>query len=598
MQTPLVNDDEAAPAIAAGEALAGRRASGPLRTLVATLAMGLAFVAVGAQLVRLAIRGQGGMSVSINETVAQSFARPDIVDRNGRLLATDVEAYSLFADPQRVIDRDEVIEKLSTVFTDLDRSALRKDLSDRNRRFVWLRRGLSPRVAQQVHNLGLPGLDFRRELRRAYPAGNIAGHTIGYVNIDNKGVAGIERYVDEVVGVDAVHTATIADRPPVRLSIDVGVQHAVEAELADAIKRYKAKGAAALVMDVNTGEMLASASLPTVDPARPSTSLDAAFADKISSGTFELGSVFKTLTMAMALDQQLVTPDTVIDVGRELKTGRFTIKDVHSSGRPLSVAEIFLRSSNVGSAKLALQAGPRRQQEFLQHMSLLEGMKTEAGSVSPPQVPKRWGEVETVTVSYGHGIAMAPLQFAGAVATLINGGRKVVPTFVKRNAGADDAQAAPPQQLISPATSAAMRMLMRGNVSGPVGTGKRANVPGYDVGGKTGTAELPGPGGYREKAVISSFIGAFPMEAPQYVVFVLLFEPKGTPETGGEILASRNAAPTMARVVSRIGPLLGILPRQSASGGAPALPDKRNAAAAPASRLAFDAAKVTKYETR
>ncbi|MBI1649480.1 penicillin-binding protein 2 [Hyphomicrobium sulfonivorans] len=579
--------------------MTGRRASGPLRTLIATLAMGLAFVAVGAQLVRLAIRGQGGMSVSINETVAQSFARPDIVDRNGRLLATDVEAYSLFADPQRVIDRDEVIEKLGAVFTDIDRTALRRDLSDRNRRFVWLRRGLSPRVAQQVHNLGLPGLDFRRELRRAYPAGNIAGHTIGYVNIDNKGVAGIERYVDEVVGVDAVHTATIADRPPVRLSIDVGVQHAVEAELADAIERYKAKGAAALVMDVNTGELLASASLPTVDPARPGTSLDTAFADKISSGTFELGSVFKTLTVAMALDQQLVTPDTVIDVGREMKTGRFTIKDVHSTGRPLSVAEIFLRSSNVGSAKLALQAGPKRQQEFLQHMSLLEGMKTEAGPVPPPQVPKRWGEVETVTVSYGHGIAMAPLQFAGAVATLINGGRKVVPTLVKRNPGADDAQAAPQQQLISPATSAAMRILMRGNVSGPVGTGKRANVPGYDVGGKTGTAELPGPGGYREKAVISSFIGAFPMEAPQYVVFVLLFEPKGTAETGGEILASRNAAPTMARVVSRIGPLLGILPKQSASADrVPGPSGQGNGSLALRSRLAFDAATVAKYETR
>ncbi|MDH4982514.1 penicillin-binding protein 2 [Hyphomicrobium sp. D-2] len=598
MQTPQTND-EAAAAVAFDTAMMGRRASGPLRTLIATLAMGLAFVAVGAQLVRLAIRGQGGMSVSINETVAQSFARPDIVDRNGRLLATDVEAYSLFADPQRVIDRDEVIEKLSAVFTDIDRTTLRRDLSDRNRRFVWLRRGLSPRVAQQVHNLGLPGLDFRRELRRAYPAGNIAGHTIGYVNIDNKGVAGIERYVDEVVGVDAVHTATIADRPPVRLSIDVGVQHAVEAELADAIERYKAKGAAALVMDVNTGELLASASLPTVDPARPGTSLDTAFADKISSGTFELGSVFKTLTVAMALDQQLVTPDTVIDVGREMKTGRFTIKDVHSTGRPLSVAEIFLRSSNVGSAKLALQAGPKRQQEFLQHMSLLEGIKTEAGPVPPPQVPKRWGEVETVTVSYGHGIAMAPLQFAGAVATLINGGRKVVPTLVKRNPGADDAQTAPQQQLISPATSAAMRTLMRGNVSGPVGTGKRANVPGYDVGGKTGTAELPGPGGYREKAVISSFIGAFPMEAPQYVVFVLLFEPKGTAETGGEILASRNAAPTMARVVSRIGPLLGILPKQSASADhVPGSSGQGNGSLALRSRLAFDAATVAKYETR
>lgn len=600
MHTVQANGEDASlpPDVAAP--VAAGRSSGPLRTLIATLAMGLAFVAVGAQLVRLAIRGQGGMSVSINETVAQSFARPDIVDRNGRLLATDVEAYSLFADPQRVIDRDEVIEKLSTVFPDLDRAALRKDLSDRNRRFAWLRRGLSPRVAQQVHNLGLPGLDFRRELRRAYPAGTIAGHVIGYVNIDNKGVAGIERYVDEVVGVDAVHTATIADRPPVRLSIDVGVQHAVEAELADAVARYKAKGAAALVMDANSGELIASASLPTVDPSRLGAGLDAAFADKVSSGTFELGSVMKTMTVAMALDEKLVTPETVIDVGREMKSGRFTIKDVHSTGRPLSVAEIFLRSSNVGSAKLALQAGTQRQQAFLQRMSLLEGLKTEAGSVSPPQVPRRWGEVETITVAYGHGIALAPLQFASAVATLVNGGRKVVPTLVKRSAEATDAQQTLAQQLISPATSDAMRALMRGNVRGPVGTGKRANVPGYDVGGKTGTAELPGPGGYREKAVISSFIAAFPMEAPQYVVFVLLFEPKGTGETGGEIVASRNAAPTMARVVSRIGPMLGLLPKQSAAADrVPRSPAGAGpAAAAVQPRLAFDAAAATKYETR
>ncbi len=201
--------------------------------------------------------------------MAQSFARPDIVDRNGRLLATDVEAYSLFADPGRVIDRDEAVEKLAVVFPDLDTNALRKELSDRNRRFIWVRRGLPPRAAQAVHNLGIPGFDFRRELRRAYPGGKLAGHVLGYVNIDNKGVAGIERYVDEVVGVESVQGATLAERPPVRLSIDIGVQHAVEAELADALSRYKAQGAAGVVLDVTTGEVMASASLPAVDPAKP-----------------------------------------------------------------------------------------------------------------------------------------------------------------------------------------------------------------------------------------------------------------------------------------------------------------------------------------
>jgi cell division protein FtsI (penicillin-binding protein 3) len=553
-------------------------ANGPLRTLIATLAMALFFMAIGAQLVRLALAGLTDSSISLSETVAQSYARPDIVDRNGRLLATDVEAYSLFADPARVLDRDEVIEKLAVVFPDLDSNALRRDLSGRDRRFVWVRRGLPPRTAQVVHDLGLPGLDFRRELRRAYPGGNLAGHVLGYVNIDNKGVSGIERYVDDIVGVEAVQSATRAERPPVRLSLDIGVQHAVEAELADAVKRYEAQGAAGIVLDVDTGEIVASASLPDVDPARPN--MDSARADKISGSTFELGSVFKTLTVAMAIDQALATPETIVDVRKELKSGGFTIKDLHPLRRPLTVAEIFLHSSNVGAAMLALQAGPDRFQAFLRHMQLLDAIKTEAGNVSPPQLPPRWGETETITAAYGHGIALAPLQFAAAASAVVNGGRKVTPTYIKRlfDSGVADIP------LMSAATSEKMRGLMRRNVAEAAGTGKRADVPGYQVGGKTGTAEMPGVGGYREKAVISSFLAAFPMDKPRYLVFVMLFEPKANKETGGEVQASRNAAPTTARVISRIGPLLGLLPTQAALSGN--------------SGLAFDAAAPAKYEAR
>jgi cell division protein FtsI (penicillin-binding protein 3) len=552
--------------------------NGPLRTLIATVAMALFFMAIGAQLVRLALAGLTDSSISLSETVAQSYARPDIVDRNGRLLATDVVAYSLFADPARVLDRDEVIEKLAVVFPDLDRNALRRDLSDRDRRFVWVRRGLPPRTAQAVHDLGLPGLDFRRELRRAYPGGNLAGHVLGYVNIDNKGVSGIERYVDDIVGVEAVQSATRAERPPVRLSLDIGVQHAVEAELADAVKRYEAQGAAGIVLDVDTGEIVASASLPEVDPARPN--MDSARADKISGSTFELGSVFKTLTIAMAIDQVLATPETIVDVRKELKSGGFTIKDLHPLRRPLTVAEIFLHSSNVGAAMLALQAGPDRFQAFLRHMQLTDAIKTEAGNVSPPQLPPRWGETETITASYGHGIALAPLQFAAAASAVVNGGRKVTPTYIKRpfDSGVADIP------LMSASTSTKMRDLMRRNVAEPAGTGKRADVPGYQVGGKTGTAEMPGVGGYREKAVISSFLAAFPMDKPRYLVFVMLFEPKANKETGGEVLASRNAAPTTARVISRIGPLLGMLPTQAALSGN--------------SGLAFDPALPAKYEAR
>jgi cell division protein FtsI (penicillin-binding protein 3) len=382
------------------------------------------------------------------------------------------------------------------------------------------------------------------------------------------------------VGVESVQGATLAERPPVRLSIDIGVQHAVEAELVDAVKRFEAQGAAAVVLDVTDGEVLASASLPTVDPARPGMVLEQGNLDKVSGSTFELGSVFKTLTIAMALDAALATPDTILDVRKELTAGRFTIKDLHPLRRPLSVAEVFIHSSNVGAAMLATQAGAQRFQEFLRKMQLLDQMRTEAGPIATPQLPQRWGDIETMTIAYGHGIAVAPLQFAAAAASVVNGGRKIIPTFIKRppDAGVADIP------LLTPPTSEKMRVLMRRNVADKVGTGKRAEVAGYQVGGKTGTAEMPGVGGYREKAVISSFLAAFPMDQPRYLVFVLLFEPKGTDESGGEVLASRNAAPTAGRVIARIGPLLGMMPTQAAAAGAPS--------------VAFDAASPAKYEAR
>jgi cell division protein FtsI (penicillin-binding protein 3) len=536
-------------------------ANGPLRTLIAMVVVALAFLAVAAQLVHLALPEQTELSSSLSEVVDGNFARPDIVDRNGRLLATDVEAYSLFADPAYVLDRDEVVEKLSAIFPDLDQDGLRKDLANRQRRFVWIRRGLSPKTAQAVHDLGLPGLDFRRELRRAYPGGTLAGHVLGYVNIDNRGVAGLERYVDEAVGVEPVQGATLAERAPVRLSLDMGVQHAVESELEGAVDRYGAKGAAAVVLDVNTGEVLASASIPQVDPAHPAMSLEAARADKIAGSTFELGSVFKTMTLAMVLNEGLASLDSIVDAREPLTAGRFTIRDLHPLGRPMSAAEVFIHSSNIGAARLALLAGPQRQQAFLRHMQLLEPMKTEAGPIAAPQLPQEWREIETMTIAFGHGLAVAPLQFAAAAAALVNGGTRVVPTFIERGPDAGKANV----QLISAAASDRIRELMRRNVTDPVGTGKRADVAGYEVGGKTGTAEIPGPGGYREKAVISSFLAAFPMSRPKYVVFVLLFEPKPTAAADGERVAGLNAAPTTARIIGRIGPLLGMLPTTSAA---------------------------------
>lgn len=534
-----------------------------LRAIAVTGVVALAFLAVGGQLVRLAAINSGvTLQSNISEPEAQSFSRPDLVDRNGRLFATDVENPSLFADPGVIIDRDEVVEKLTNVLPDLNARALRRDLSDRNKRFVWIKRQIAPNLAQKVHDLGLPGVSFRTELKRAYPLSNLAGHVLGAVNVDNKGVSGMERYLDDSSSVEAVHGATLSERAPVRLSLDIGVQHSLTEELEDAKKRYKAEGATGVIMDVNTGEVLASTSLPEPDP-RLGSAADTQQADRITGGTYELGSIFKMLTVAQSLDSGTSTLDTIYDVRQPMVDGRFTIKDLHPLGRPATVRDIFLHSSNVGAAMIALKEGGDKQKAFLGKLGLLQTERTEAGPIAPPQIPKRWERIEQITIAYGHGLAVAPLQFAAAAAALVNGGELVRPTFLRvRN------DAGKKTRVISAETSSQINQLMRLNVTDPSGTGKRAEVPGYRVGGKTGTAEMAAVGGYAEKSVISSFVAAFPMEKPQYVVLIMLFKPQATEETKNEITAGHNAAPTAGRVIARVAPLLGVLPEAVEAAGA------------------------------
>jgi cell division protein FtsI (penicillin-binding protein 3) len=525
-----------------------------VRTVAAIAGVALAFCLVAGQLVRLAILGQNEVSVSMSQPIAIAFARPDIVDRNGQLLASDLVMPSLFADPALVVDKDELAEKLGRVLPGLDQEELRRNLADRDKRFVWIRRGMSTRQAEKIHSLGLPGIEFRSELGRAYPGGTLAGHILGYVNVDNKGIAGIERYLDEKGLVEPVHAASLTNHPPVQLSIDIAVQHAVEEELATAMATYKARAAVGLVMDANSGEIVAAASLPSVDPVSPTNVLGTM--DRLMGGTFELGSVFKMFTVAMALESGTVTTETPVDVRKPLRVGGFTITDSHPAGRVLNVGEVFRRSSNVGAGMLALNLGAKRQKEFFERVGLLGPLDTEAGKAAAVQLPPRWGEVETVTRSYGHGIAVSPLQFAAAAASLVNGGTRVQPTFLRKQGESE-----PPQRVISEETSRELNALLRGNVVERDGTGRRADVPGLEVGGKTGTAELPGKGGYREKAVISSFFAVFSTGGAKYVTLVSLFEPQPVVETAKQITAGRNAAPVTARILSRIAPLLGVLPR-------------------------------------
>jgi cell division protein FtsI (penicillin-binding protein 3) len=318
--------------------------------------------------------------------------------------------------------------------------------------------------------------------------------------------------------------------------------------------RYEASGAAGLVMDVRSGEVVAAVSRPGADPAMADEALDPARVDKVAAGTYEPGSIMKLVTVALALETGK-TLDSIVDTVAPLKAGRFTIEDLHPLGRPMSVAEVFIHSSNIGAGQLALSAGAEAQAALLQKLGLWAPVKTEVSPGPEPQKPAQIGRIEQITLSFGHGLAVTPLQFAAAAAALVNGGTAVTPTFLARDASAAGETGA---RVVSAETSALLRQLMRRNVTDAAGTGRRADVPGFDVGGKTGTAEMAAAGGYRKKSVIASFLGTFPASDPRYVTLVLLFEPKGQAATGGEITAGRNAAPTTARLVERIAPLLGV----------------------------------------
>ena len=533
------------------------------RQPLAAIAFGLiaAFAAIGVQSLRLALRGPSqGARANVAEPLVRVYSRPDIVDAKGRLLATDLMAHSLFADPTLVIDADEASEQISSILRDIDPADLRHQLADKNRRFVWIRRGLSPAIAQRIHDLGLPGIAFRNEPRRVYPQGRMAGHILGSVGIDNRGLAGIERHIDEMLGLETSYSAADTSRAPVALTLDIGAQHALEEELALALARYGATGAAGVILDPATGAVLAAASLPDADPARPGESLLADRIDRLSGAVYELGSIMKVFTVAMALDSGIATPSTILDVRVPVQAGGWTIRDMAPAGRPLSVREVLVQSSNVGSALLALQAGTERQRAFMVRAGLIEPMRMEAGPLGVPRIPERWRDAETATIAYGYGMALSPMQAAAGFAALVNGGLSVAPHVAASIPGVTRT-AGDRRHVVSEATSAAMRDMLRRAVTQTGATGRRADVPGLEVGGKTGTAEMAVRGGYRAKSVVASFLGAFPMSAPRYVVLVTLVEPRpGLDGDSDRITAGVNAAPVAARIIARSAPALGVAP--------------------------------------
>lgn len=484
-------------------------------------------------------------------------ARPDLLDRNGEILATDIKTASIYAEPKRIVDLDEAVDALTAALPELDAEKLRKKL-DGKAKFAWIKREVTPRQQQIVHEAGIPGIGFLSENRRFYPAGATASHIVGLVNVDNKGIAGMEKYVDES-GLSVLHEMGFArtrDQEPVQLSIDLRVQHALRNELEVSMTKFKSIAAAGIVLNVNTGEVVGMSSLPDYDPNKPVDAHKKDRLNRITAGAYEMGSVFKAVTTAMALESGKIRMRDSFDARQPLKVRGGTISDFHAKKRILSVPEVFIYSSNIGTAKMALKVGKEAHKEFLSRAHLLDRVKTELPESRTPSYPKRWTDLSTMTISYGHGLTVAPIQLAATAAALLNGGNYIKPTFLKRSAEEAKASA---ERLVGDETSASLRYLMRLNAI--KGSGKRSKVDGYLVGGKTGTAEKVINGRYVKDKLLTSYLSAFPMDKPEYLVLVMLDEPKGLKETYGYATAGVNAAPTAGNIIRRIGPILGVKPR-------------------------------------
>jgi cell division protein FtsI (penicillin-binding protein 3) len=521
----------------------------------------LAFAAIYAVIAgRLIIYATIGDSHGAHRTASQdaiATARPDIVDRNGEILATDVKAPSLFAEPRRIIDQDEALELLTATLPDLDVSEVRDRLASK-KGFVWLKREITPLQQQEIHRLGIPGIGFLRENKRVYPTGNEVAHVIGLVNIDNQGIAGMEKWLDNN-GLADLHRAGFAtDRlqRPIELSLDLRVEHALRDELLKAKEKFHAKAASGLVSNVKTGEIVAMVSLPDFDPNNPKEAHDPTRINRLTTGVYEMGSTFKSFTLAMALDTGKYGLNSMWDARAPLHYGRFTIHDDEPKGRFISMKEVFTFSSNIGAARIALAQGVDAHKAFLRKLGQLDRLRTELPESAAPIVPRHWGDLNTITIAFGHGIAVAPLQAVMGIDALVNGGYLIPPTFLKRDE-ADAMKLA--KRVIKPETSEKMRYLMRLNAE--VGTARKGDVDGYYIGGKTGTAEKVVNGRYAKKRVLTDFTAILPADNPQYQLLVMLDEPQAIPETHGFITSGWNAVPTGGAILARIAPLLGIQPR-------------------------------------
>ncbi|MBT8425016.1 MAG: penicillin-binding protein 2 [Silicimonas sp.] len=538
---------------------ARQRAEG--RLLVLGIAFLCAFAMVGLKMSLLAASdpAEPRAAASGAQIVA---ARADITDRNGRILATNLTTHSLYAQPPQMIDPVRAARELIGIFPDLDHDRLVRQFTGK-RKFIWIKRRISPEQQQAVFDIGDPGLLFGPREMRLYPNGRLASHVLGGAGFGREGVSSAE--VIGVAGVEKALDESLRDPGrgdvPLTLSLDLTVQAAVERVLAGGMRLMNAKGAAAVLMDIHTGEVISLASLPDFDPNdRPSPLVagdpaDSPLFNRAVQGVYELGSTFKIFAAAQGIEERLVSRSTMIDITGPLTWGRHKIRDFRNYGKALTVEDVIVKSSNIGTARIAMMIGPERQQDFLSALGLFAPTPVEIieATGARPLLPKKWSEIHTMTVSYGHGLSASPMHLAAAYASLLNGGLKVTPTLLKRE------EYVPGPRVVSEDTSRQAREMLRQVVSR--GTASLGEVAGYRVGGKTGTADKPRPqGGYYEDKVIATFATVFPSDDPAYVLVVTLDEAVETSGKEPRRTAGWTAVPVAAEVIRRVAPLLGLAP--------------------------------------
>ena len=488
--------------------------------------------------------------------------RADIEDRRGRILATNMDTHSLYVETEHLVDPVGSSQALAKVFPDIDAKTLYKDFTS-DKKFLWIKRKMSPEQMQKAHDIGDPGLRFGPREMRLYPNGRLAAHVLGGASFGREGVHAAE--VVGVAGVEKVFDTRLRDPihsgQPLQLTLDLSVQAAVEQVLYGGMKLLNAKGAAAVLMDVHNGELIALTSLPDFDPnnrpelPKKGKAADSPLFNRAVQGVYELGSTFKIFAIAQAMELGLISPETIIDVRGPIRWGKYRISDYRNYGNKLSVSQIIVKSSNIGTARIATMIGAERQKNFMQSLGFLEPTSLEMIEArgGRPLIPAKWSELSTMTVAYGHGLSATPLHLATGYASIANGGYKITPTIVINR------KQSPKERVLSPETASASLKMLRAVVTD--GTASMAEVEGYAVAGKTGTADKPGRGSYQTDKVIATLASIFPAYDPKYVLVVALDEAEDRTGSEPRRTAGWTAVPVSAEIIRRIAPLLGIVPR-------------------------------------